>query len=225
MKKTFLNVIQNLIFIVLFNTIFFLIGGADHPASVWISYGFIHFSYLMVLIAPVITRKNFSTAILGASLSVISTIYFWVELFVGTILILISSEAYKPTLIIQIIILCIYAAFSFPILIANKDTSDAIERQQYEVTYIKDTASRVKLLINKVSNHQTSKELEKVYDLLHSSPGRSSIAVKPIEDAIRNKITDLENAVSNNRTEAISYISNEIIALAEERNRRLKLAN
>ena len=44
-KKIALWIILDLIFLIVFNTVFFVAGGADHPASVWISYGFIHFAY------------------------------------------------------------------------------------------------------------------------------------------------------------------------------------
>ena len=46
MKKNILTVILNTVFIVVFNTLFFLNGGTQHVASIWITYGFLHFAYL-----------------------------------------------------------------------------------------------------------------------------------------------------------------------------------
>ena len=40
-KKTVLWIILDLIFLAIFNTVFFVMTGLQHPASVWISYGFI----------------------------------------------------------------------------------------------------------------------------------------------------------------------------------------
>ena len=38
-KKKFLWIILDLIFLVIFNMVFFVISGIVHPTSVWISYG------------------------------------------------------------------------------------------------------------------------------------------------------------------------------------------
>lgn len=71
-KKSVLWIIMDLIFLVVFNTVFFVAGGFDHPASVWVSYGFIHFSYLMVIITPFLIRKSSSSAVFGFSLYSVS---------------------------------------------------------------------------------------------------------------------------------------------------------
>ena len=57
-KKTVLWIILDLIFLAIFNTVFFVMTGLQHPASVWISYGFIHFAYLMVIVTPFLIRKS-----------------------------------------------------------------------------------------------------------------------------------------------------------------------
>lgn len=56
-KKSLLYILLDLIFLAVFNTVFFVVGGTEHPASVWIAYGFIHFSYIMVLVTPFLVRK------------------------------------------------------------------------------------------------------------------------------------------------------------------------
>lgn len=96
MKKTNgLWIMLYLIFLIIFNAVFFIAGGSEHPASVWVSYGFIHFSYLMLVVTPFLVRKETSAAVFGFSLYTISSVYFFVELVTGIIFILISSESYK----------------------------------------------------------------------------------------------------------------------------------
>ena len=224
-KKPILYILLDLVFLAVFNTVFFVVGGTTHPLSVWISYGFIHFSYLMILATPFLIRKSSSAAVFGVSLYSISSVYFFVEFFVGLVFIFVGSDSYKASLVTQVIIAGVYAIILISNLIANEHTTDSIERHEDEVAYIKDAASRIKLLMGKASDKKANKAIEKAYDLLHSSPSRSVNAVKSLEKEIKNKVADLENAVTTNETAAVITIAGEIVAKTEERNRKLKMAN
>ena len=218
-KKSILYVLLALIFIIIFNAIFFVAGGSEHVASVWISYGFIHFSYLMILITPFLIRKSSSAVVFGISLYSISSIYFFVEFIVGTIFIIMKSESYIVSLIVQMILLGVYAILFVSNMISNENTADSIERHEEEVAYIKYVSSRVKLLVGKVVDKKANREIEKVYDLLHSSPTRSNTTAKLIEEQIECKIVILENAVFTDDIDVILSETSEIILLTEERNR------
>lgn len=224
-KKSVLYILLDLVFLAVFNTVFFVVGGAEHPASVWIAYGFIHFSYLMVLATPFLIIKSSSQAVFGFSLYSVSAAYFFIEFIVGLIFIFIGSESYKASLVVQVIIAGIYAVMLISNLIANEYTADSVERHEDEVAYIKNAASRVKILIGKATDKKANKEIERAYDILHSSPSRSVATVKLLEEEIKNKVTDLEDAVAANQTAAIITIAGEIVANTEERNRKLKMAN
>ena len=224
-KKTILYILLDLILLAVFNTVFFVVGGSEHVASVWISYGFIHFSYLMVLLTPLLIRKSSSSSVFGLSLYSISIAYFFVVFVTGLIFIFVASESYKAALVTQVIVAGAYAIMLLINLIANEHTADSVERHEDEVVYIKDATSRIKLLIGKASDKKANKEIEKAYDLLHSSPSRSVATVKLLEEEIKNKVADLEDAVSANETAAIITIAGEIIAKTEDRNRKLRMAN
>ena len=224
-KKSVLWILLDLVFLAVFNTVFFVAGGTDHTASVWISYGFIHFAYLMVLVTPFLIRKSSSAAVFGFSLYSISSTYFLLEFVVGLIFIFMKSESYKASLIVQVIVAGIYAVLLLSHLIANEHTADSIEQHEEEVAYIKTASARVKALIGKANDKKANKEIEKAYDTLHSSPSKSVATVKLLEEEIKNKVADLEDAVAANETAAIITIAGEIIALTDERNRKLRLSN
>ena len=57
---------MDLIFIIIFNAMFFILGGTDHSVSVWISYGFIHFAYLMLIVTPFFMRRGKSEQCLAS---------------------------------------------------------------------------------------------------------------------------------------------------------------
>ena len=79
--------------------------------------------------------------------------------------------------------------------------------------------------MGKASDKRANKEIEKAYDLLHSSPSRSVATVKLLEEEIKNKVAELESVVITDETAAIITIAGEIIVKTEERNRKLKMAN
>lgn len=124
---------------------------------------------------------------------------------------------------VQIIIAGVYAIMLIANMIANENTADSTERHEDEVAYIKRVSSRVKMLVGKSTDRNANKEMERVYDLLHSSPSKSSMTVKNEEAEIVDKIANLEGAVASNSASDIIAISNEIISLVEERNRKLRI--
>ena len=99
MKKNVLWILLDLVFLIVFNTVFFVAGGTDHNASVWISYGFIHLSYILLIITPFLIRKSSSAAVFGFSLYSISSTYFLVEFIVGVIFCLINMVLFLYQLV------------------------------------------------------------------------------------------------------------------------------
>ncbi len=223
-KKSVLWILLDLVFLAVFNTIFFVAGGTDHTASVWISYGFIHFAYLMVLVTPVLIRKSSSATVFGFSLYSISSTYFLIEFVVGLVFIFMRSESYKASLIVQVVVAGIYAVLLLSHLIANEYTADSVEKHEEEVAYIKTASSRVKALIGKANDKKANKEIEKTYDTLHSSPSKTVATVRSIESNVMNKVAELEGAVSTQDTAAIITTAGEIVGLMKERNRRIRLS-
>ena len=224
-KKTVLWIILDLIFLAIFNTVFFVMTGFQHPASVWISYGFIHFAYLMVIVTPFLIRKSSSASVFGFSLYSISSTYFLIEFVTGIVFIILKSDSLKVALVVQIVIAGIYGILLISHLIANESTADSVERHEDEVAYIKTAASRVKALVCKATDRKANKEIERAYDLLHSSPTKSTSAVRYLESSVISQISDLEDAVQSGETDLIIATADEIISTMEERNRKLRLSN
>jgi hypothetical protein len=222
-KKVVLNILLDLVFLVVFNVVFFVLGGTERNLGVWMSYGFIHFSYIMVLLTPFLTRQSSASAVFGMTISGISSVYFIFEFIVGVIFILINSNSYKAALIVQIIIAGIYLVILLTNLIVNEETADNLQRQQDEVTFIKTESSRVKALMDKLNDKKSNKMIEQVYDLIHSSPSKSCIAAQSYENDVTNKISELENAVSTGDKKRVVKVAGEVVSLMEERNRKVRI--
>ncbi len=221
-RKAIYATILDLIFIIVFNIVFFVSGGSEHPASLWISYGFIHFAYIMVLITPFFTPKSSSAAILGVASGYISTIYFVAELVIGSVFIVLKSESYVAALLVQLVALGIYAAILIANLISNEQTAQDVKQREQDVAYIKFAASKVKPLIEKAPDKRSERAVEKVYDMLHSSPSASSPSVQSLEAEIVRDIDSLEQYIMAGDSENIISVAASIINLVGERNGKIR---
>jgi len=123
----------NSLFIIVFNLMFFLLADTvDSKPSVWISYGFIHFAYLLLLATPLLVRKGKVAYIYGRTLYLITVAYFIVELITGVTLILITSEKVKVTIIIQVVLAAVFIGWLLIFLISNEYTAKSIEKHEPE---------------------------------------------------------------------------------------------
>lgn len=224
-KKKFLWIILDLIFLVIFNVVFFVISGTKHPVSVWISYGFIHLAYITLLISPKLIRKSSSSSVFGFSLYSISSTYFLVEFIIGVIFIFAKPESYKVSLVVQIITLGIYAAMLISHMIANEYTADNIERHGLELQYVKNCSAQIKGIMTQVEDKNIKKKVEKAYDTLHSSPVRSNNTARDYELTVMDLIEVLEQNIERNDLIAASTTLDKILKNADERNRRVRLGN
>lgn len=224
-KSKILGSLIHLIVLALFNALYFGLGGVDQPASAWISYGFIHFSYVMMILTPYITQKGKDRATYAASMYTITSAYFIIELIVGGIIIIVAPEGHKFSLFSQLIMAAVYLIILFGNMMADEHTAKAVEKHEAELIYVKESCSMLKAILSDIADKQMYRKVEKAYDLIQSSPVKSSPSVHNIESQVMNEIDNLGFAVRNGDDAAISASAEKIVRLANERNRLLRLAN
>ena len=221
-KKNILWAILNLIFLVVFNAFFFIGNTADYNASVWISYVFIHFAYLMLLLTPKLIRKGRSSAVFGFSLYSISAVYFLVEFVTGVIFILVAPESSNAALLTQLCIAGLYGIILIANMLANEYTADAEEKRQPQIAYVKDASAKLKGLLERINDKEAKKKVEQVYDAVYSSPVKSHPNIAELENRILQSVNELERAVATGNKEDIISMANSLLALINERNNLLK---
>jgi hypothetical protein len=225
MEKTILRAVLNSIFIIIFNIVFFLIGGFEHKVSAWISYGFIHFAYLMLLITPRLIREAKSAAVFEFPLYLLSSIYFLSELAVGVAFILFSPDSYKIALLVQLCIAGLYGAAFISNMIANEHTAEADENRQYQVDYIKKASTELKSMLEHVDDAQTKKIVVKAYEEIYASPVKSHPNLAQKESQILMSIGSLREAIFSENKEEIIALADSILIAINERNKQLKTLN
>ena len=224
-KMNTLWLILQLIFIGIFNVFFFVLGGTEHGVSVWMSYGFIHFSYWMLLLTPRLTRKGKSAAVFGFALYSISAVYFFVALITGIVFILIAPDGYTVALLVQLSIAGLYGIMLISHLIANEKTADAELERQPQIDYVKNASAQMKSILDSIKDKDAKKKVERVYDILNSSPVKSHHNLAQMEMRILTMIDELGDAVSSEDKEGIIATSDSLMTAANERNRKLKGKN
>ena len=223
MKKiNVLWIILDLIFLVIFNAFFFLLSGAEHGMPVWMSYGFIHFAYFMLLLTPFLIRKGKSSAVFGFSLYSISSAYFLIELITGIVFMLVFPENFAITLLVQLSIAGLYCIILISSMIANEHTANAEQERQHQIEYIKEISLKLKLLLEKISDKDTKKMIEKIYDAVSSSPVKSHPNIANIESNMLQSVAELETEISAGNKEMTVSLANSLLAAVNERNTRLK---
>ena len=221
-KKNVLWAILDLIFLIIFNTLFFVLGGTKHNAAEWISYGFIHFAYLMLLVTPKLIREGKSIAVFGFSLYSISAVYFLVEFVTGIIFILVAPESFKAALVVQLCMAGLFGIILVANMLSNEYTADAEEKRQPQIAFIKDASAKLKALLENISDKETKKTVERVYDTIYSSPVKSHPNIAQKEEQILQSINHLESAITAENQEDIFSVAKSLLVSINERNNLLK---
>ena len=218
-------IVLGLIFLIVFNVVFFTAAVFVFTVSTWISYGFIHFAYFMLLLTPSLVRKGRSSAVFGFSLYSISAAYFLIALAIGIIFIAGSPWGHIAALLVQLCIAGLYGIILIFNMIANEHTANAEENRQVQIAYVKETSAKLKKLLDTVTDKEAKRAVERVYDAVYSSPVRSHPDLTQIENTILLSIYELEDNISTGNKEKTIAAASSILAAVNERNMRLKTLN
>lgn len=222
------KLLENLIYfcyLVLFNTIYFVVWGFQQPVSAWISYAFVHLSLLLKIVLPYLSEKGkWNWLSLGKGLF-LSSVYFWSEVFIGTIFIIWHPEGYKFSFLSQLALLIIFLVFFFASAIEDTHIAQASQRHENEMVYIKTCSKALEKMLGKSPDKTYNRKLEILYDMICTSPAKSNESVYGIEFEIINDVEYLSQIFSSGNNSMIEKTIDQILEKAEERNRILKYQN
>lgn len=138
---------------------------------------------------------------------------------------MVSPESYDAALAVQLIIAGLYGILLISNMIANKHTADAEKSRQNEITYVKDSSLKLKILLGIIDDKEVKKKVENVYDAVRSSPAKLHPNLAQIESGILQSINALENTILTGNKEAIISSANSLLGAVNERNLKLKTLN
>ena len=222
-KKRILWILLDLVFLIIFNTIFFLLGGVHNKSSVWVAYGFIHFSYVMLLFTPSLCKRRTEQIEMRLSVDSVSLLYFWVTFVVGVVFIIVKPDTVKICVVANVVITGVYAIVLLTSLLANEYTADNLDIHDEELDYVKRGSSELRALIGLANDKKTARQMEFLYDLIYSSPVKSHPSVKVYERNVLALIEQLRTDIANGDDTNIHSIMDKIKENAELRNRKLQV--
>lgn len=211
-----------LIFIIVFNVVVFLII-EDFTMSFWVSYGFIHFAYLMLLFSSLSSPRVKDKFVFGYPLIYLSIFYFVLEFLIGIIFMIFKTATFNVSFIPQFILAAIFGIIYIFNMIGN-ETSIASEKESARnIFFIKNATSEINLLMSQVSDIPLRKRLEKLYDSIRSSQVKSDPALAGIEANIMVKIEKIREQISERDFKNVIITIDEIMALVSERNSKIAM--
>ena len=222
-KRTILTIILDSVFVVAFNALFFLHGGAHSAASAWVCYGFLHFAYLMVLLTPLMESKGKPASLSRLTTYSISLSYFALNfVFSLSIFFYGNSDATSIGVTSVVSIEIIAAALYAIILATNLLTNDTIAKKQavHDAgnSFIKTISAKAKYIEILAVEQTLKSRLNDLYATAHASPIRSSSEVAVYEEKIMTLLDELEKNVEQRNTEKSAELIAEIGRLLNKRN-------
>ena len=221
-KKNILTIILDSVFVVAFNLLFFINGGFTHTVGVWIAYGFLHFSYLMVLLTPFISAHGSTATLSKTTTYIISLLYFFIELIFAIVVFCIKVEYFKWIISLEVIITALYII----ILVINLLADDSIEAKQQrhktENAFIKNISNKIKYISSTVSDEKAKAKLESLYYLAHSSPSKSGENMKSYELAIMENLDKLEDTARQGKMDEVLSLAADVERILNKRNFELR---
>ncbi len=218
MKKNVFKVLIALVFLVLFNTLFFYLGGTEQTKVNWICYGFLHASYISLLLTPIFCKSGKGLEVLAASLYLRALFYFFTELVIAVSCIAIAPESPMWPLIIQSVLLAIFLILQMMSVLANDATINSVQKQREESLYIQDMSQRIKTCMRDVSDPMLKKKVGKCYDAVNNCSLQSFPEAKNAEGELRNAVEILCSKIECNNCECLDADVQKVLKAVQNRN-------
>lgn len=224
-RKNFFWYALDSIFVIVFLVFFFTLSGTINNTSVWIAFGAILLSYALLIATPFFVRKGSASTDYRRPLFVASLAYFNITFVIGLIVIIAKPEGYTSTLLTNVALFGIYGIFLLINLLANEHTHEQEAEREIELKYVKDAAAELKAMINVPQDKSLCRKIEEAYELISTSPAKSHVSVKSLEESIIQEIADLAKFDPSSETIEMLKSVEMIISMATKRNTKLQLVN
>ena len=224
MKANILKIIIGLIFLIVFNTLFFLLGGTERTTTEWVCYGFIHAAYLCLLSTPLFCNAGKGDSILSASLYLRALFFFFTELIVGICFLWYNSDSYLWPVIVQCVLLAIFWILQLMSVLANDATKSSLTKQKQERVYIRSLAENVKESMRKVSDSVLRKQMTSCYEALISSSIESFPEAAAAEMELEVAVNALCSAADVDDSKMLNLLIQNVQVALKHRNQAIRMA-
>lgn len=194
MSKALLNALW-ILPLALFNAIFFTIGATDYSTTQWISYGFITLAFLMIPATAFTQPSTKGMTILSGTMWVRLGVYLIAALVAGIIFMVSNSDDPAWPALIQSAIVVIFLVWQISAVLANRSTTQSIEKQRQESLNVRMLQEQLKNCGRSVSDAAMRHQIFSCADSVGCLPIESFPQTQIYELELRNAVNALCNAV------------------------------
>lgn len=225
MKTTLIRIVFTLVFLVVFNTLFFLLSGTDNPTSVWVSYAYIHVAYFTILFLPVLKTKGDASYYLSSVLYGQAITYFILELIAGVVFIVYRMESPVWSLVVQTALWLIFVVLILGNAWANQATAQSLEKRKQDIDAYQSMRMSLKRLIAKTDKPELKRLIADCSDKLEASSSRQTQESEKIDIEIEQAIASLRQSITESNVEESTSLARQLAGLIEERKTILKYSH
>lgn len=225
MKTTLIRIVFTLVFLVVFNTLFFLLSGTDNPTSVWVSYAYIHVAYFTILFLPVLKTKGDASYYLSSVLYGQAITYFILELIAGVVFIVYRMESPVWSLVVQTALWLIFVVLILGNAWANQATAQSLEKRKQDIDAYQSMRMSLKRLIAKTDKPELKRLIADCSDKLEASASRQTQESEKIDIEIEQAIASLRQSITGDDVEESTSLARQLAGLIEERKTILKYSH
>lgn len=108
-KKLILWTLLDVVFFVVFNILFFVLGGFSQDASVLVSAIFVLVAFVFSIATHFLMKKTSNKKIFGNPYHLVSSGYFRLECVIAVIFLVVRTGSFKVSMISQLVLLALYS--------------------------------------------------------------------------------------------------------------------
>lgn len=224
MKRNVIKAVIALIFLVVFNVLYFL-ASREHTTADWVSYAFIHAAYLCLLATPL-----FAVGVVGKGLTVLIASlwlralgYFFLELIVGTAFLLASPEGYVWPLAVQAILLAAFLILQLMGVLANDSTTRSTRRQRKESLYLQELKDRLSQRMRTIDDSALKEQVRPCLEALSASPLQSLAGAEAEEQKLCAAVDGLCCAIERgDAAEQVGQEAKRVLLAVHDRNMAIR---
>lgn len=220
-RKDYTRIIIYALLILVFNLVFFISGGIERSATCWVAYTFVHVALVVSCAAPFICINYKRIPENLVTIYVFAWIYSILGIILNAVYIFLNINSVKSCCILNIILLVAYIIQLLINVNVNYTVEKNIETIDAEREFIRDTSSKLKMLMQLAKTEDVRRKIEKAYDTVRTSPIHSNSNVMDYEVEVMRLVKNLEEELDHERYDKIDSIIDSIISNSKKRNAML----
>lgn len=221
MKRFHLWIMFFAIFTAIFCSLFFTLLD-NFTVSRWISFGFIHLAWGLLILNFYSFPQIRGGAIFGYAKRTYAYFLFFIQLILGLLFILINNDNYLVPLFCQAIPFGIGIAGYIILLSSELQTRNLDQQDKDNMAFIKEAAGILQSTMKLCNDWALAKKIEVLLDEVKSSQVKCLPAVRETEENFLRTVSKIKESVLAGETENVVFLLKEAMIILEERNSRIK---